>query len=187
MTFDVSGEAYDNFMGRYAQELAPAFADFAGLEAGQTAIDVGCGSGVLTEELARRLGPESVAAADPSALLEAAAARVPGADVRAASAEDLPWPDGSFDAALAQLVIHFLDDPVAGLVEMRRVVRSAGVVAANTWNFPKMALLDTFWSAARELTPGVEHEKLGQDTLDEFAALGRSAGLEDVEAAPQVV
>src|SRR6266480_1141657 len=100
MTFAVSGEAYDDFMGRYSRELAPAFADFAAIEPGQSAIDVGCGSGILTEELARRLGPGHVAAADPSPLVEAAAARVPGADVRTAPAENLPWPDGSFDAAL---------------------------------------------------------------------------------------
>ena len=149
MTFAVSGEAYDDFMGRYSRELAPAFADFAGIEPGQSGIDVGCGSGILTEELARRLGPQNVAAADPSPLVETAAARVPGADVRTAPAENLPWPDGSFDAALAQLVIHFLEDPAAGLVEMRRVTRTGGVVAACSWNFPKMRLLRIFWEASQ--------------------------------------
>jgi len=187
MTFAVSGDAYDNFMGRYSHELAPAFADFAGIEPGQTAVDVGCGSGILTEELARRLGPAAVAAADPSPLVEAAAARVPEADVRKAQAENLPWPDASFDAALAQLVLHFLDDPVAGLAEMRRVVRPGGVVAACSWNFPKMGLLHTFWESAREVTPGVDSETLHLDTLEEFAQLGRAAGLEEVEAVPQVV
>src|SRR5690242_21944512 len=122
MTFDVSGDAYDGFMGRYARELAPVFADFSDFHSG-TVLDVGCGSGILTEELAARVGPENVAAVDPSPLVEACAARVPGADVRKGAAESLPWPDDSFDAALSQLVLHFLDDPVAGLVEMRRVTR----------------------------------------------------------------
>ena len=183
MTFDVSGEAYDTFMGRYARELAPAFADFSGIGPGQTVLDVGCGSGILTEELARRLRGENVAAADPSPLVEVCANRVPEADVRRAPAEALPWPDGAFDAALAQLVLHFLDDPVAGLVEMRRVVQPGGVVAACSWNFPEMRLLRTFWQAAREVVPAAPGESLQFRTLEELAELGRDAGLADVETA----
>jgi SAM-dependent methyltransferase len=187
MTFDVSGNAYDNFMGRYSVALAPPFADFGGIEPGQTAVDVGCGSGILTVELARRLGPEAVAAADPAPLLEATKARLPEADVRTAPAEDLPWEDGTFDAALAQLVIHFLDDPAAGLAEMRRVVRPGGVVAASAWNFPRMVMLGTFWQAARAVAATAPAETLKFGSLDELAEIGRAADLEDVEAAPIVV
>ena len=184
MTFAVSGDAYDKFMGRYSRELAPAFADFAGVEPGQTAVDVGCGSGILTEELGGRLAPEAVAAADPSPLVEAAAARVPGADVRRAPAEELPWPDASFDAALAQLVLHLLDDPVVGLVEMRRVVRPGGVVAACSWNFPKMRLATTFWDAARSVLQSAPRGTPEMDSLDQLAGVAREAGLEDVVAVP---
>ena len=184
MTFDVSGNAYDTFMGRYARELAPVFADFAGIKAGETAIDVGCGSGILAEELASRLGAENVAAVDPSPLVEACAARVPDADVRKGAAEALPWPDESFDAALAQLVLHFLDDPVAGLVEMRRVVRPGGAVAACSWNFSEMHLLRTFWQAARTVVPGTAGESFEVTSLEDFGELGRHAGLEGVEAVP---
>ena len=179
MTFDVSGDAYDNFMGRYARELAPVFADFAGVRSG-TALDVGCGSGILTEELASRLGAENVAAADPSPLVTPAASRVPGADVRKAAAEALPWPEASFDAALAQLVLHFLEDPVAGLVEMRRVTRPGGVVAASSWNFGEMLLLATFWKAARSVVPAAPAETLEMESLDAFADLARQAGLSEV-------
>jgi len=160
MAFDVSGDAYDRFMGRYSRELAPVFADFAEIGLAGTVVDVGCGSGILTEELAGRLGAEQVAAADPSPLVEACAARVPGADVRRGAAEALPWPDDSFDAALAQLVLHFLDDPVAGLVEMGRVVRPGGVVAACTWNFSEMLLVRTFWQAARSVVASAPSETL---------------------------
>jgi SAM-dependent methyltransferase len=186
MSFDVSGEAYDTFMGRYARELAPAFAEFSGIPpgSGSRALDVGCGSGILTEELARRVGPGNVAAADPSPLVRATAARVPRADVRKAPAEALPWPDGSFDAALAQLVLHFLEDPVAGLAEMRRVVRAGGIVSASSWNFPEMHLLRTFWQSARHVDPAEPGETQEIGSLDELAELGRAARLEDVEAAP---
>lgn len=181
MTFAVSGDAYDAFMGRYSAELAPVFADWAGVEPGQTALDVGCGSGILTEELARRLGAASVSAIDPSPLVEACTARVPDADVRRGAAEDLPWPDGTFDVALAQLVIHFLEDPVAGVAEMRRVVRGGGVVAVCSWDFPRMQLLDTFWKSVRHVDPSNEGERFPYDTLEALAELGREAGLEEVE------
>ena len=183
MTFDVSGDAYDNFMGRYARELAPAFADYAGIRSGNV-LDVGCGSGLLTEELASRLGPQNVAAVDPSPLVEACAARVPGADVRKGAAESLPWPDDSFDAALSQLVLHFLDDPVAGLVEMRRVTRPGGVVAACTWNFNEMHLLGNFWRSARSVVPSAPAERLEMSSLEAFGELADRAGLDDVDAAP---
>jgi SAM-dependent methyltransferase len=181
MTFDVSGDAYDTFMGRYARELAPVFADFAGVGSGQNVLDVGCGSGILTGELAARVGPENVAAVDPSPLVDAAAARVPGADVRRGAAEALPWPDASFDAALAQLVLHFLDDPVAGLVEMSRVTRPGGVVAAASWNFDEMLLLSTFWKAAGSVVPAAPAETLEMESLDAFAGLARRAGLSQVD------
>jgi SAM-dependent methyltransferase len=183
MSFDVSGDAYDRFMGRYSQELAPVFADFAGIKPGLTALDVGCGSGVLTGELARRLGPERVAAVDPSPLIDACAARVPGADVRRGPAEALPWPDASFDAALSQLVIHFLDDPVVGVAEMRRVVRPGGLVAACSWDFPAMQLLRTFWDSVRHLDPSAPGEALPYATLDRLVKLCDEVGLEDVDTA----
>jgi SAM-dependent methyltransferase len=181
MSFDVSGDAYDRFMGRYSRELAPVFADFGRIGSGQKVLDVGCGSGVLTEELAGRVGPENVSAVDPSPLVDACAARLPEADVRKDAVEELPWPDGSFDAALAQLVIHFLDDPVVGVTEMRRVVRPGGVVAACSWDFPAMQLLRTFWESARHLDPAAAGETLPYRTLDELASLGSEAGLESVE------
>ena len=183
MTFTVSGDAYDSFMGRYSRPLAPAFADFGGVGQGQRALDVGCGSGVLTEELARRVGPEQVAAVDPSPLLRAAAERVPGAELKEGSAEDLPWPDDSFDAALAQLVIHFMDDPAAGATEMARVTRPGGTVAACSWDFAGgMEMLRVYWQAARDLDPAISGESRSFGHLEELDSLWRERGLEEVEA-----
>jgi SAM-dependent methyltransferase len=158
--FAVDASAYDRFMGRYSVPLAPRLADFAGVAAGQRVLDVGCGPGALTTELVKRLGPAGVSAVDPSEpFVEAARARHVGVDVRRASGEQLPFADAEFDAALAQLVVHFMEDPFAGLREMARVTREHGVVAACVWDHAGGGgPLATFWQAARELDPDVEDE-----------------------------
>ena len=184
MSFDVAPEAYDGFMGRYSVLLAPQLADLAGVRAGQRVIDVGSGPGALTGELVTRLGAGSVAAVDPSEPFVAAVrARYPGVEVHWASAEELPFPDRSFDAALAQLVVHFMADPVAGLAEMARVTRRDGVVAACVWDHAGGGgPLAEFWQAARTLDPAVDDEsRLAGVREGHLAELFRAAGLHDIE------
>jgi SAM-dependent methyltransferase len=183
--FEVAG-AYDAFMGRYSGALAPQLADLAGVAAGQAVLDVGCGPGALTGELVRRVGPESVAAVDPSEPFVAAAReRHPGVDVRRAAAEELPFADDSFDAALAQLVVHFMRDPAAGLGEMRRVTRSGGAVAASVWDQGGgRTPLEPFWRAARELDPDARDESALIGVREgQLAELLAAAGLREVTAA----
>jgi SAM-dependent methyltransferase len=184
MTFAVAGDAYDRFMGRYSVPLAPEFADFAGIAAGQRVLDVGCGPGALTSELVKRLGPSCVAAVDPSEPFVAAAQeRHSGVSVRRAAAEDLPFEDERFDAALGQLVVHFMTDPVAGLREMARVTRNGGVVAACVWDHAGgRGPLSLFWKAARELDPGAQDEsQLAGAREGHLAQLFQAAGLESIE------
>lgn len=186
MTFNVAADAYDRFMGLYSAQLSAQFADLAGVEAGQRVIDVGCGPGALVAELVRRLGADSVAAVDPSEpFVEAARARYPGVDVRLAPAEDLPFPGDAFDAALAQLVVHFMADPIAGLGEMVRVTRPGGAVAACVWDLAGgRAPLSPFWQAARELDPNVTDESdLAGAREGHLAELFAAAGLREVEEA----
>ncbi|MFL6042826.1 MAG: class I SAM-dependent methyltransferase, partial [Gaiellales bacterium] len=120
--------------------------------------DVGCGPGALTAELAERLGPAGVAAVDPSEPFAAACrSRVPGADVRVAGGEALPFEDDAFDATLSQLVVNFMADPPAGVREMARVTRPGGVVASCVWDYAgEMTLLRSFWDAAIEVDPRAE-------------------------------
>jgi ubiquinone/menaquinone biosynthesis C-methylase UbiE len=102
MSFTVGADAYDRFMGRYSVPLAPQLADFAAVAAGQRVLDVGCGPGALTRELVKRLGPAAVSAVDPSEPFVAAVQeRHPGVSVRRAAAEEMPFGDDEFDAALA--------------------------------------------------------------------------------------
>ncbi len=183
MAFDIPAEAYDRFMGRYSSLLSAQFADFAGVHSGQQALDVGCGPGALTAELVSRLGADSVAAVDPSVPFVAAARqRFPRVDVREATAENLPFPDDSVDVALAQLVVHFMKDRVAGLREMARVVRSGGVVAANVWDFAGgRSPLSVFWSAAHELDPEVRDETVTPGAHEgDLSGYFAAAGLRDV-------
>ena len=190
-TFRVSGEVYDRFMGRYSSQLALPFADAAGVEAGQTALDVGSGPGALTAELVRRLGADRVAAVDPAPqFVEAVRQRLPGVEALVGTAEELPFPAGRFDAALAQLVLHFVSDAEATAGEMKRVVRPGGVVAACVWDFGGgMRMLRLFWDAALALDPDAPDEErtrpFGRD--GEIADLFARAGLEDVSRGSLVV
>jgi SAM-dependent methyltransferase len=155
-TFRASAEAYDRHVGRYGAQLASALIAFAGVEPGTRALDVGCGPGALTAALAERLGPTSVRGAEPSPeFAEACRDRLPGTEIVVAGAEALPFPDGTFDAALSQLVVNFMADAEAGVGEMVRVTRPGGVVASCVWDYAgEMTLLRAFWDAAREVDPG---------------------------------
>ena len=185
MSFDVAAEAYDRYMGRYSRLLSPQLADFAGVRSGQRVLDVGCGPGALTTELVRRVGPSAVAAVDPSAQFVAAAReRHPGVEVAQASAEQLPFPALTFDATIAQLVVHFMPDPIKGIGEMARVTRRGGVVAACVWDHAgSLGPLSLFWRPARELDPRVDDEsELPGVREGHLAELFEAAGLHAVEA-----
>ncbi len=185
MSFDVSADAYLRFMGRYSVPLADRFVDLVGVGPGDRVLDVGCGPGVLTGPLVERCGADQVAAVDPStSFVDAVRHDLPGVDVQEATAEALPFEDDGFDAVVAQLVVHFMTDPVAGLREMGRVARPGGVVAANVWDFGGgTAPLSLFWRAARDLDPGVRGEAVRAGTGEhDLAGLAEAAGLGDVRS-----
>ena len=184
MQFTAAAEGYDRFMGRYLPTLAVAFADAAAVRAGMRVVDVGCGPGGLTGELAGRVGADNVAAIDPAPQFVAACRdRNPGADVREGVAEQLPWPDDRFDASLSSLVIAFMRDPDRGIGEMARVTRPGGTVAACMWDIAggAMTMLRIFWTAARQVDPGVEGERRRPGTSEgDIVSRFERAGLQDV-------
>ena len=184
MGFDVAADAYDRFMGRYSVLLSAQLAELAGVAAGQRVIDVGCGPGALTAELVARVGAVSVAAIDPSeSFVEAARARNPGADVGSASAEELPFPDDTFDSALAQLVVQFMSDPAGVWGRWLRVTRTGGAMVACVWDHgggrgaarARSGMQPGCWS------PKVEGESLRTGTSEgELRRLFEEVGLADV-------
>ena len=103
--------------------------------------------------------------------------------MRLSAAEELPFPDGTFDAALAQLVVHFMADPVRGLAEMARVTRAGGVVSACVWDHAgEQTPLAPFWRAAHEVDPDLEDEsELAGAHEGHLGELFRQVGLRNVE------
>lgn len=188
--FVATAAGYDRFMGRYVPELAAALADAAGVGPGMRVLDVGCGPGGLTSELAARVGAEQVAAIDPAPQFVAACRyRHPGVDVRQGAAEYLPWSRDCFDAVLASLVFGFLSDPELAVREMIRVTRPGGRLAACMWDGTGgMTMLRLFWTALAAVDPATvgESGRAGR-TPGDIANRFRAAGLVDVTDGELVV
>lgn len=128
---------YEQLMGRWSQKLAPLFIEFAGLADGEKILDVGCGTGSLTFALAKAAALGEINAIDYSPVFVEAVKRRntdPRIKIGQADACALPFEDGTFDRALALLVLHFVPEAGKAVAEMRRIVRPAGVVAAVVWD-----------------------------------------------------
>jgi len=182
MSFDVPPDAYAQFMGRYADPLAKVFAAFVGVRAGDKVLDVGCGPGALTAHLLS-LGAQ-VTAVDPSPpFVDGLHARFPDVDVRRGTAEQLPYDTDAFDAAFAQLVVHFMTDAVGGIAQMARVTRPGGVVAACVWDGPTGALAP-FWDSVHVIDPdAVDEALLSGAHAGHLTEIFEAAGLREVDEA----
>ncbi|MBZ9849867.1 class I SAM-dependent methyltransferase [Mesorhizobium sp. CA14] len=132
-----AASGYEQLMGRWSRRLAPKFIDFAGLAGGEKILDVGCGTGSLTFELAKSGDLAEIQAIDFSPVFVAAAKERntdPRVTIQQADATALPFADNAFDRALALLVLHFVPEAGKAVAEMRRVTRPGGVVAAVVWD-----------------------------------------------------
>ena len=183
--FAAPPDHYDRFMGRYSAPLATELAEAAGIGGEMRVLDVGCGPGALTAELARRVGAERVAAVDPAEQFVAECRRrVPGAKVRTGEAEALPWPDDSFDAALSCLVLAHVKDAEAMTSEMARVTRRGGTVASCMWDFEEggMTMLSTYWSAIQDVSPGTYRTENRPGTgRGQIGEMMKRAGLVEID------
>ncbi|WP_347354013.1 class I SAM-dependent methyltransferase [Intrasporangium sp.] len=186
MAFDVAGDAYGRYMGRYSEPLAARFVEWLAPPVEAKALDVGCGPGALTAVLVERFGSAHVCAVDPSPTFRTALAqRLPGVDVREARAGELPWDDATFELVLASLVVHFMPDPVAGLREMRRVTKPGGTVAVTVWDLAgHRAPMSLLRQAAVQLDPDAPGEEgLPGARRHELGGLLQQAGLQAVSEA----
>ncbi|HZT93479.1 MAG TPA: class I SAM-dependent methyltransferase [Gaiellaceae bacterium] len=187
--FQVGGDAYDEFMGRYSTRLAPLFADFAGVRPGARVLDVGAGTGALTAALLAR--DATVVAADPSPEFAAVLReRFPEIEVHEAPAESLPVGAGEFDLALAQLVVAFMSDAPAAVAEMARVSRRVAVCMWGVAEVDMFAAIDRTAEAIgasrateprRYRTPQEIHDLLAPHGEVESAELDVTAGYREFD------
>lgn len=162
-----AGEHYERYMGRWSRQIAPRFLDWLGAPADAAWLDLGCGTGALTQTILAQTAPRSIVAIDQSADFVAhARAATSDAHVRlrfeVGDAQKIPLPDASVDVAASALVINFVPDKVQALREMQRVTRPGGLVSFYVWDYPGggMGFMRAFWSAAIALDP--KAEELGE-------------------------
>jgi SAM-dependent methyltransferase len=153
-----SGSPYEPFMGRWSRKIAPLFLEWLNPAEGLRWLDVGCGTGALSNLIAQKTGPLEVVGIDPSQTFidygNRAARYMPQLHFKVASAESIPAPDHYFDVAVSALALNFFPDPVAGLREMRRVVKPGREIAVYVWDYAEgMQMLRVFWDTAVSLDP----------------------------------
>lgn len=184
-----SGDLYESYVGRWSRPVARAFLGWLNAPPGRDWLDVGCGTGALTEAVAERCAPRRLVGIDPSAgFLDFAGQylRNAGAELRQGDAEHLPFADAEFDRVVSGLVLNFVPDQRRGTAEMARVARPGGEVALYVWDYAeKMELMRHFWDAAAALDPHArdldEGRRFPVCRPQPLCGLLEAAGLGDVE------
>ena len=152
----LSGDPYEYYMGRWSSCVAELFTNWLSLPPGLEWLDIGCGSGALSETVINKHKPGKVTAIDQSESFVKTAQKRLGnqAKCRVGNALDLPLEDSSVNVAISGLVLNFLPEPEKALSEMKRVTTSGGSVAVYVWDYAgKMDLLNYFWDTAVGLNP----------------------------------
>lgn len=149
------GEAYDGYVGRWSRVVAAEFVRRLGVPSGARWLDVGCGTGALSEAILAGAEPSAVVGVDQSAgFLKIAKERNPGVGFHVADAREIPLADNEFDAVVSGLALNFVPEPARAVAEFVRVARAGGLVGAYVWDYAEgMEMMRHFWEVAAELDP----------------------------------
>lgn len=180
-------DAYERFMGRWSRSLAPLLVRFGDVRDSHVVLDVGSGTGALAAAVAASAPSATIIGIDPAASYVAFAQSKRPSDrlsFEVGDARKMRFEDRAFDRTLSLLVINFIPDSQKALLEMKRVTRHGGLVAAAVWDYGEgMEMLRTFWDAAIALRPddgGKDERRMPLCGRGELAALWRREGLENV-------
>ena len=184
-----SGAAYDGYIGRWSRPVAERFVPWLEPQPAATWIDVGCGSGALTETILGAARPVRVVGVDPSAdFVEHARSTIQDerSEFVVGDGAALPAASESADHVVSGLVLNFIADPDAALAEMSRVATAGATIAAYVWDYADgMQMLRAFWDAAIALDPGTasldESTRFPLCRPEPLRRLFEAAGLSDVE------
>lgn len=182
--------AYERYVGRWSRLVAVEFLNWLAVPKGAAWLDVGCGTGALSETILRMSEPARVEGIDPApAYVGHVRARVVDTRVRfdVGNTQRLFQSDESFNAVVSGLVLNFVPRPELALAEMVRVVRKGGVVACYVWDYAgRMELMRHFWDAAIALDPAASESDEGRRfpicRADRLETLFAGAGLQAVES-----
>jgi len=183
-----SGDPYEYYMGRWSRLVAESFVDWLSPASGLNWLDIGCGSGALSEAIISNCKPAALTAIDRSeAFVKTAQKRLGSrAHCKVGNALSLPVEESSVSIAVSGLVLNFIPEPEKALSEMRRVTGPGGTVGAYLWDYAgKMDLLRYFWDAAVEIKPEAlnlhESRRFPDSNADELMRLFEKAVFVDIE------
>lgn len=184
-----SGAAYEPYVGRWSRLVAREFLQWLAMPPNSRWLDVGCGTGALSQTILQTAAPKVVKGIDRSAGYVAIAqehVRDARVSFEVGDAQALPAEAGAYDAVVAGLVLNFVPQPRQAVAEMARMARPGGVVAAYVWDYAgKMQLMRHFWNAAAALDPTAsdldEGRRFPLCKPEPLIDLFRTAALNEVE------
>jgi len=182
------GAGYERYVGRWSRLIADEFLKWIAIPHGQVWLDLGCGTGALSQRILERHAPAHLVGIDSSdGFVSHARAQITDqrAEFRVGDARSLPVSDRAFDAAVSGLVLNFVPDQPKAVAEMRRATRPGGKIAVYVWDYAgDMQLIRRFWDAAIALNPAArdfdEGIRFPVCRPEPLRALFASAGLRDV-------